>query len=90
MLGAALGIYSHVALDGVLFEERRDMSVRMLLAVLFSNSLTSLTLYFQLWPHEEAGDAISSGQLKFHATLWLLLVAATALLPAKRMEVKQA
>lgn len=74
ILGAALGILSHILLDIFQFREEAEPPVAISLGVLFASSLTSLTMYSLVWPHEAAGAAISQGHLMFHSTLWFILL----------------
>lgn len=76
-LGAALGVFSHIVLDTFEYMDNREPSIPVSLAVLLATSLTSLTSYYYVWPHQSAGDAITTGHLMFHGTLWLILLATT-------------
>lgn len=72
-LGAALGILSHVGLEVLLFRDGKEVPVRISMMTLAAASLTALTLYARVWPHQSAGAAIGQGQLIFHVTLWIIL-----------------
>ncbi|CDF35449.1 unnamed protein product [Chondrus crispus] len=78
-LGAALGIFSHSVLDFFQFEDDAEPPITVSLSVLFASSLNALTSYYFLWPHVIAGAAITAGHLRFHAALWLVLLAAAYL-----------
>lgn len=87
-LGAALGILSHVGLETLLFRKEKEVIVRISMMTLAASSLTALTLYTRVWPHENAGAAIGQGQLMFHVTLWIILSVAAGV--RGKMEVKVA
>lgn len=81
LLGAALGIVSHVTLDYFHFSTTVPSSSASKVAFLLANSLTATSLYLRLWPHVEAGPAVGSDQLVFHLCLWFLLLITSSQLP---------
>lgn len=87
MLGSALGLASHAALERFFLRyigaglDRSPYGVHAQLAVLAASSLTSFTIYYALWPLSTAGPALTDGHLYFHAGMWSALVIAS-MLPA--------
>lgn len=74
-LGAALGIFSHNVLDFFQYQHDAEPSIPVSLSVLFATSLNAFSSYYFLWPHVIAGAAITAGHVKFHISLWLILLA---------------
>lgn len=81
-LGISLGLTSHVLLDVLHFEN--DISVLVQTLVLLSNSILVSAMYIGLWPHHQAGPAISQNQFMFHASLWTILALTGFQLPKAR------
>lgn len=81
-LGSALGLAAHLFLE---FFQSKAMSpsVGSQLAMLVSNSILVFTLYYTWWPTQQAGPAISIGQVFFHLALYLALCASAVLLSEK-------
>lgn len=77
-LGTSLGLFSHVLLDIVHLDASTGFSTFSQIVLLLSNSLTTIALYLQLWPHQKAGPAIGPYQFLFHASLWTILLASSS------------
>jgi hypothetical protein len=82
LLGSALGLASHAALESFflsrLDDPRPPFGDVMEIAVLAAGSSTSLFLYNLLWPLSTAGPALTTGHMYFHAGLWFAVIAAAA------------
>lgn len=79
VLGSALGIASHAALEAFFLGDPDRFSRSATLAVLASASAAALGLYRALWPLSTAGPALTSGHVYFHAGMWAALLSTHAL-----------
>lgn len=84
MLGSALGLASHAALERFFLcylggDGRSPNSTMSQLAVLWASSLTSITCYYALWPLSTAGPALTVGHQYFHGIMWSAVLASAFL-----------
>lgn len=86
LLGSAMGLLSHVALDIILLQEETGYSIVSRMTFMLANSISSLVFYYRLWPHDSAPPAISQSQLTFHSTLWALLLVSFSFIVKKNQQ----
>lgn len=80
LLGSALGLASHAAVERFFLSRLDDMAPPFTdvleLVVLGAGSCTSFLFYHLLWPLSTAGPALTKGHYQFHIGVWVALLAA--------------
>ena len=89
LLGSALGIASHSALEFLAYSTKPRTKPLVLLRSQILASLFVFALYFLTWPKRQVGPAISAAQIVFHTALLVGMAVTAAFAQEEKLDTRK-